>query len=536
MKNKIIIAVCVLIMIVPTILAIACYKAPQKEIVKDPEGVSRVIITDSNANTFTVEDKDGIKLLTDLANGTPVSPSSVPTEVLTDFKTFAMSYVRGDTVAVYYFYMSAQRPDQVYFKDENDNYYSVNDNLTIRGFMETQYAVSLYDTTVPVLTVGDNGTVISPAEIKWNYSTVEGNYTPVSVPTVTEVANVDKISKKTLGINFSRKPDNAVISVFDGGETVFSKLLEDFVGIPTKEAKYYKIQIHAKWNEAEGQKSYGEAMYQFNAYIMPDAEFSFSATDMQQGSFIAITVKNASAQGLVVECTPELKALPEFYDDGANAVAFLATSYETEPGEYQLKLTYDGVVYDQTITVREPEKEYSKKEYKNPASEINSVFSAENLAAEEDIREKVFTSQSASGLLCAGERTLMPTSKDDHKTGYGIYVSFKETDGEARHDGIDFDVKKGSDVKAVLSGTVVYAGVMPIHGGTIVIDHGNGVRSWYSRVDTSGVSEGQTVARGDVIAKSDDSGFGDSSRVHFGFSVGRTFVNSRWILEKELPH
>ena len=535
MKNKIIVAVCVLIMIVPTILAIACYKAPEKEIVKDPEGVSRVTITDANSNTFAIDSKEEIKLLTDLASGEAVSSSSVPTEVLTEFKTFAMSYVRGDTVAIYYFYMSAQRPDQVYFKDESDNYYKVNDNMTIRSFMETKYAVSLYDTTVPVLTAGDSGTVISPCEIKWYYSTVDGNYTSVSVPTVTEITNIDRISKKTLGISFSRKPDNTVVTVFDGGQTVLIKPLEEFTGIPAKEAKYYKVEVRARWNATEEQKSYGEAAYQFNAYIMPDAEFSFSATDIEQGSFIAITAQNASAQGLEVECTPELKDMPEFYNNGDSATAFLATSYETEPGEYQLKLTYDGVTIEQTITVREPEK-YNKKTYTNSASDIKAVFSDENLAKEDDIRETVFTSQSASGLLCADEKPVSPVKNTNHKTGYGIYVSFKESDLETRHDGIDFEAKKGADVKAVLSGTVVYVGEMPIHGGTIVIDHGNGMRSWYSRVDTSKVSVGQTVSQGDVIAKSNDSGFGDSARVHLGFSIGRTFVNPRAVIDKGLPH
>ena len=236
---------------------------------------------------------------------------------------------------------------------------------------------------------------------------------------------------------------------------------------------------------------------------------------------------------MTVECTPALKDLPVFYDVDGNTFAYLPTSYETEPGDYTLKLNYDGVVYEQNITVREFK--YNSKTYTNSESVISSVFSDQNLAEEENIKEAVFTSASASGLLCSGEKPTMPTKRNDHKTGYGLYVTLQATETQTRHDGVDYDVSKGSDVKAILTGTVVYVGATPIHGGTIVIDHGNGARSWYCRVDTGSVTVGQTVAQGEVIAKSDDSGFGDSSRMHLGFSVGRTFVSPLWVLDKGLP-
>jgi len=529
MKNKFLLVVCIIVMLVPAILAIVLYKKPQPEIVKDPEGVSLVTITDSLSNTFTIDDKDEIKFLTELADGTPVS--SIPDAVY-NFKTFVLKYTRGDTTASYRFYMSSEMPEQAYFKDGDDKCYKA-DSLKSRSFMEKSYAVSLYDTAVPVMTVGNRSTLIQPMEISWNYSTVDGKYTPISVPSSSEIKNIDDISKTTLGISFSRQPSNAVITVYDGDEQMFSKLLEDFTGITTKEVKYYKVQIHAKWNEEEGQNSYGEATYQFNARIIPDAEFSFSATDVQQGGVIALTVKNASAAGLTFECTPNINATPVFYDTETGAFAYLPTSYLTTPGEYKLKMTYDGTEYEQLITVREFK--FNSKTYTNPESVIRSVFSAENEAAEETVRSAVFSQQSNSGLLCEGESPKVPTKRTDHKTGYGNYITFKETGGEARHDGVDYDVSKGTDVKAILSGVVIYVGETAIHGGTVVVDHGNGVRSWYCRVDTSLASVGQAVKQGDVIAKSNDSGFGDASRVHLGVSVGETFVSPLWILDNGLP-
>ena len=389
MKNKFLLVICIIIMIVPAILAIVLYKPKQPEIIKDPEGVSLVTITDSLSNTFTVDDKDEIKFLTELADGSAVS--SIPDAVY-NFKTFVMKYTRGDTTASYRFYMSAEMPEQVYYKDGDDNCYKA-DSLKSRTFMEKSYAISLYDTAVPVMTVGNNAVTIQPSEITWNYSTIDGKYTPVSTQTSNDIKNVDNISKTSLNVSFSRQPSNAVITVYDGEEQLFSKLMQDFTGITTKEAKYYRVQIHATWNEEEGQNSYGSATYLFNAKIIPDAEFSFSATDVQQGGVIALTVKNASASGLTFECTPDINAKPVFYDTQNGAFAYLPTSYLTNPGEYTLKMTYDGTEYEQLITVREFK--FNSKTYTNAASVINSVFSAENLAAEETMRITVFSQPSA---------------------------------------------------------------------------------------------------------------------------------------------
>ena len=113
MKNKVTLIVCVVIMLVPAVLAIFLYKPRQPEIINTPDDVSLVVITDSLANTYTVEDKEEIRFLADLANGSSVQ--SVPDAVY-GFKSFILRFTRGDSTASDKFYMSAHMPEQVYFK------------------------------------------------------------------------------------------------------------------------------------------------------------------------------------------------------------------------------------------------------------------------------------------------------------------------------------------------------------------------------------------------------------------------------------
>lgn len=529
MKNKIVLGVCIAVMLIPAVLAIFLYKSKAPDIIKQPDDVSLVTVTDSLSNTYTVNDKDEIKFLTELADGTQVT--TIPDAVY-GFKSFVLRFTRGESTASYRFYMSVEMPDQVYFKDEDDKNYKA-DSLKSRTFMEKPYAISLYDTAVPVLTVGDMSTVISPSEIAWNYSTVDGNFTPINVPVTGDVKNVDKISKRTLGISFSRQPDSAVITVFDGSEQLVSRLIEDFTGVNTSTAKYYKIQINAKWNKEDDQNSYGSATYVFNAYIMPDASFTVSSEKTTQGGFLMIKAENAKSSGITFSCEPDIGVIPEFYDSGENAIAYLPTDYSTAPGEYKISLSYDGSIFEQKLTVSEFK--FNTKTYTTPESTVKAVFSEENKAIEETVVLTVCGQKSQTAIAVNGEKPAYPTKRTDHKTGYGNYMKLEKTGEEFRHDGIDYEIAKGSDVRASLSGTVIYAGVNPIHGGTIVIDHGNGIRTWYCRVDTSSVNAGQEVRQGDIIAKTNDSGFGDASRFHFGISVGSTFVSPLMLLDSGIP-
>ena len=62
----------------------------------------------------------------------------------------------------------------------------------------------------------------------------------------------------------------------------------------------------------------------------------------------------------------------------------------------------------------------------------------------------------------------------------------------------------GSAVAAPQSGTVVYAGTLALTGGTVVIDHGCGVKSYLFGMGEVAVQRGQQVAKGDRVGAATD--------------------------------
>ncbi len=84
------------------------------------------------------------------------------------------------------------------------------------------------------------------------------------------------------------------------------------------------------------------------------------------------------------------------------------------------------------------------------------------------------------------------------------------------HTGINIGVPKGTEVRASKSGQVVYAGdTIPYYGKMIIISHAGGMATCYAMNDRLLVRKGQSVRRGQVIARSGDSGRGSEPYLHF---------------------
>ena len=87
--------------------------------------------------------------------------------------------------------------------------------------------------------------------------------------------------------------------------------------------------------------------------------------------------------------------------------------------------------------------------------------------------------------------------------------------GQEFHRGVDFAGKHGSNVIAVAGGIVTEADDRHGYGNLVEIDHGNGYVTRYGHNDSMVVEIGQTVKKGQVIAKMGSTGRSTGPHVHF---------------------
>ena len=94
------------------------------------------------------------------------------------------------------------------------------------------------------------------------------------------------------------------------------------------------------------------------------------------------------------------------------------------------------------------------------------------------------------------------------------------------NDGINIAVPEGTSVKAAESGVVAYAGnELKGYGNLILIRHPNGFVSAYANTGDIEVKRGDTVKRGQTIAKSGQTGNVTSPQLHFELRKGTTPVD-----------
>ena len=102
----------------------------------------------------------------------------------------------------------------------------------------------------------------------------------------------------------------------------------------------------------------------------------------------------------------------------------------------------------------------------------------------------------------------------------GVYGSQRILNGKPKwpHYGIDIAAKKGTMIKSSGSGTVTMAeDDLYYTGGTIIMDHGHGISTIYSHLESVMVSVGDKINQGDIIGTVGSTG--RSTGPHLDFRV-----------------
>lgn len=87
--------------------------------------------------------------------------------------------------------------------------------------------------------------------------------------------------------------------------------------------------------------------------------------------------------------------------------------------------------------------------------------------------------------------------------------------GGSRHLGVDLRMPRGSGIMAADGGSVIKAGYYGSYGNLIIINHGNGLETYYSHCNEINVSIGDQVTKGQLIGTVGSTGNATGSHLHF---------------------
>ncbi len=134
----------------------------------------------------------------------------------------------------------------------------------------------------------------------------------------------------------------------------------------------------------------------------------------------------------------------------------------------------------------------------------------------------------------------------DSRTVNGIYLACVPVTGritsrfganesirDHTHKGIDIGAAGGTPILATADGTVTYAGWNSGgYGNLVIIDHGNGVTTYYGHCSRIYTSKGATVKAGDKIAAVGSTGNSTGNHLHFEIRLNGKQVNPQTYVYK----
>ena len=116
----------------------------------------------------------------------------------------------------------------------------------------------------------------------------------------------------------------------------------------------------------------------------------------------------------------------------------------------------------------------------------------------------------------------------------GVYGSQRILNGKPRwpHYGIDIAAKKGTEIKSSATGVVTMAeNDLYYTGGTVIMDHGHGISTIYSHLESIIVSVGDKINQGDIIGTVGSTGRSTGPHLDFRINWFQTRLDPMSVLQ-----
>lgn len=202
----------------------------------------------------------------------------------------------------------------------------------------------------------------------------------------------------------------------------------------------------------------------------------------------------------------------EIAEDKAQ-VEVLVAEQKAKTEEYNTKLAEKQATYNQyKLDAAAYEQELAS--WEKASEEVESLIAQATAAASR--RSSATSSGSSSGnVTYTGGQFAWPVPGRSYiSSGYG-YRARPIGSGSEFHTGYDIPASYGANIVAAEAGTVIYASYMNGYGYTVMIDHGGGLVTLYGHNSKLTVSKGDTVSRGQTIAKAGSTGNSTGNHCHF---------------------
>ena len=297
----------------------------------------------------------------------------------------------------------------------------------------------------------------------------------------------------------------------------------------TEKSQYESMKLRIKYMYEKGDSTYVDLLMEAGSLseLLSKAEYitKISSYDRQKLDEYAATKEKIAEKEKALEGEhAELLTLQDETEAKQASVEKLLAAKQTELQNYETKIA------SAECQISEYAKAIEAQE-----NQIKSI-EAEIKRNEEEARKKAEEEKKKAAAANKAAQTYKTVSLGDISFTWPCPASGRITSGfgsrksptkgaSSNHQGIDISAPTGTSIVAAAAGEVVIATYSSSAGNYVMISHGGGVYTVYMHASSLLVSQGQSVKKGQTIAKVGSTGYSTGSHLHFGVRVNGSYVN-----------
>lgn len=217
------------------------------------------------------------------------------------------------------------------------------------------------------------------------------------------------------------------------------------------------------------------------------------------------------------------RTVPLFPQSNGAPLGLVPVPVLEKPGTYPLELLGQSGAIVETISVRVTDAHYLKQN-------VSIGKSTAALKPSPGEQETVSSFRHTASPTRYWEDSMQLPVPGCLTSPFGVQRLFNGKPTGDFHAGLDQRGAEGTPIHAIAGGVVKIVQEFNLRGGTVAIDHGQGVESIYMHMSKTAATEGQQVAAGDVIGYIGATGRANGPHLHWTLYVNGVPVNpALWV-------